>query len=145
MPSVSDGKNSGNSFLLPLPRENFLATAAKRFFRNFFRHLPTASVADVLNVESVTASRQYFRRRLNFLDDGMPTVLLIKFPSIFSLGYRSFGKKFRKQEFSVNFSEFNSDNFLCFCSKSQMTSRARPGGPRMRQWRNGVQFSSGSH
>ena len=35
MPSVSDGKNSGNSLLLPLPRENFLATVAKRFFRNF--------------------------------------------------------------------------------------------------------------
>ena len=35
MPPVSDGKNSGNSLLLPLPRENFLATVAKRFFRNF--------------------------------------------------------------------------------------------------------------
>ena len=81
MPLVSDGKNSGNSFLLPLPRENFLATAAKRFFRNFYRHLPTASCADVLNVESVTASRQYFQRELNFFTDGMPTVLLMKLPS----------------------------------------------------------------
>ena len=71
-------KNSGNSGWLPLP-ENFLsATEAKGNFRNFYRHLPTASCADVLNVESVTASRQYFQRELNFFTDGMPTVLLMK-------------------------------------------------------------------
>jgi hypothetical protein len=56
--------------------ENFLsATEAKGNFRNFYRHLPAASVADVPQ-ESVTASRQYFQREVNFLDDGMPTVLL---------------------------------------------------------------------